>query len=84
MKMHRKHTAWFLIYGRHARIFGQVFDHIFARIMTRVCGQGFWDRKYIVQYYRDGGIQFYSSTGTEKYSFAVLPGQKKKGETTMY
>ena len=44
-----------------------------ARFLTRVFGKGFWDRKYSVQYYTA-----YSTTGTEKYSFTVLPGQNKK------
>ena len=37
-----------------------------ARFLTRVFGLGFWLRKYNVQYYRDGKIKFYSTTGTEK------------------
>ena len=48
-----------------------------ARFLTRVFGQGLGDRKYsftvlpgqkntVLQFYRDGEIQFYSSTGTEK------------------
>ena len=37
-----------------------------ARFLTRVFGQVFWTRKYSVQYYRDGNIQFYSTTETEK------------------
>ena len=36
----------------------------------------YWDRKYTVQCYRDGETQFYCTTGTEKYSFAVLLVQK--------
>ena len=60
-------TAGFLIHGRHARIFDQMFDKMFGQILTRVFGQGFWDRQYNVHYYRDGEIQFYSSTGTETY-----------------
>ena len=32
-----------------------------ARFLTRVFGQGFLDRKYSVQFYWDGEIQFYST-----------------------
>ena len=30
----------------------------------------------VLEYYWDGEIQFYSTTGTEKYSFTVLLGQR--------
>ena len=39
-----------------------------ARFLTRVFGEGLLGQK----------IQFYSTTGTEKYSFTVLPGQKNR------
>ena len=39
----------------------------FARFLTRVFDQGLGDRN----------IQLYSTTRTEKYSFTVLPGQRK-------
>ena len=49
-----------------------------TRFLARVFGQVFLDRKYDVQVYGDREIQFYSSNGTEKYSFTVLLGQKKQ------
>ena len=55
----------FLIHGRHARFFGQIFDQIFGQMFDQVFDQGFWIRKYSVQVYWDGEIQ---CTG--------LPGQK--------
>ena len=55
----------------------RLLTRFLARFLTRVFGQGFLDRKYSVQVYRDRGIQFYSTTGTEKYSFTVLQGQRK-------
>ena len=52
------------------RVFGQIFDQIFGQIFGQVFDQIFG------QVFDQGGIQFCSSTGTEKYSFTVLPGQK--------
>ena len=46
-------TAGFLIYGRHAVNFCQIVDQNFD--------QGLGDRKYSVQFYWDGEIQFYST-----------------------
>ena len=58
-------TAGFLIHGRRARIFGQIFDQIFGQIFD----QGFWPgcfgqkiqctvlrgrKNTALQYYRDG------------------------------
>ena len=60
------------------QIFGQVFDQIFGQVFD----QGFWIPNYSVQVYWGGEIQFYSSTGKEKYSFTVLPGRNKKREKT--
>ena len=37
-----------------------------ARFLIMVFGQVFEIGKYSVQFYSDGNIQFYSSTGTEK------------------
>ena len=60
-------TTGFLIHGRRARIFGQIFDQIFGQVFDQGFWPGFRGQKNIaLQYYRDGKIQFYSTTGTEK------------------
>ena len=46
--------------------FCQMLTRFLARLLTRFFDQVFWTRKYNVQYYWDGKIQFYSTTGTEK------------------
>ena len=66
-KLRQPFTAGFLIHGRRARIFGQIFDQIFGQIFD----QGFWPgflgtEDTVLQFYWDGEIQFYSSTGMEK------------------
>ena len=66
-------TAGFLIHGRHARIFGQIFDKIFGQIFDQgVLAKVFWTENTV-----------YSTTGTEKYSFTVLPGRKTPRGKTM-
>ena len=60
-------TAGFLIHGRRARIFGQIFDQILGHIFD----QGFWPGFFgtentVLKYYRDRKIHFCSTTGTEK------------------
>ena len=80
-------TAGFLIHGRHARIFGQIFDQIFGQVFDHGFWPGFFEQKIqctglpghrttVLQYHRDRNIQFYSTTGTEKYSFTVPQEQK--------
>ena len=87
MKTYKKHkhhiknmntyTAGFLIHGRRARIFGQIFDQIFGQVFDQVFWPGFFGQKIqctillgrrntVLQYYRDRKIQFSSTTGTEK------------------
>ena len=44
-------TAGFVMHGKHAQIFRQMFDQKFGQIFD----QGFWDRNPV-----------YSTTGTEK------------------
>ena len=66
------YIAGFLIHGRHARILGQSFKESFGQIFDRVFGientvySTTGTEEYSVQYYRDGKIQFYCSTGMEK------------------
>lgn len=69
------HTAGFLIHGRHARIFGQMFEQFIVQIFD----QGSWP------WFLFGTTNTVcSTTGTENYSFTVLPGRKQMGETTMH
>ena len=49
-------TMGFFIHGRHAEIFGQIVEQVF------VLGA----ENTILQFYWDGEVHFYSSTGTEK------------------
>ncbi len=55
------------MHGRHARIFGQIFDQGFGpeNIVYRTTGMDPME-KYSLQYYRDGHVQFYSTTGAEQ------------------
>ena len=57
------HTAGFLIHGRRAQVFGRIFG------IRPEAEPGFLalDRRR----------SQYSTTGTEKYSFTVLPGRRK-------
>ena len=70
-------TVGFLIHGRHARIFGQIFDQIFGNVFD----QGFWPWFFGHKIQCTGlpgqRNTVYSTTGTEKYSFTVLQGQRK-------
>ena len=50
-----------------AQVFGQIFDQIFGQIFD----QGVWPGSFGTE------NTVYSTTGTEKYSFTVLPGRKK-------
>ena len=49
-----------------SQVFGQIFDQIFGQIFD----QGFWPG------FLGTENTVYSTTGAEKYSFTVLPGQK--------
>ena len=57
-----------------ARIVGQIFCQIFDQIFGQIFGQVF--DQIFGQVFDQGGIQFCSSTGTEKYSFTVLLGRR--------
>ena len=58
-------TAGFLIHGRRARIFGQIFDQVFGQVFDQGFWPAFFDQKIqctvllgrkntVLQYYRDG------------------------------
>ena len=70
-----------LIHGRRTRVFDQIFairpegGMVFG-IRPERWGAG-WGNA-VLHVYWDGEMQFYNSTGTEKYSFTVLPGRRKK------
>ena len=66
----------FLIHGRHARIWDQIFGQGFW--------PGFWGKKIQCTVLQGLRNTVYGSTGTETYSVTVLPGREKMGETTMY
>ena len=64
--MQKLTTAGFLIHGRHARIF--------AQIVNKICCLFFWPGFLARVFWTENTV--YRSTGTEKYSLTVLPGQR--------
>ena len=77
-------TVGFSIHGRHARIFGHIFD----QISDHICDRGFWpgslNRKYSFAVLLGLRHTMYSITGTEKYSVQYYPDRENKLFTIYY
>ena len=70
-------TVQFVTHGRRARIFCQIFVQSLDGIVHHGVWPGFGGQNIqLLPLYWDREIQFYSSTGTENYSFTVLQGRR--------
>ena len=65
------------------RIFGQIVDQIFGQIFDQGFWPGFMDQKLQCTLLLGRRNTVYSTTGTETYSFTVLPGRRKTRNKTM-